>query len=109
MSGRRVSSSEGTPDGTFGSARSYTDLPRGIGPGLRPSSTDSAFSVCAICDSINGICTAAVSYCDCTCETCICDTWPYLNCSWNRRTDSPYAPSVRLATASCSSRPRSVR
>ncbi len=37
-------------------------VPRWIGPGFRPSRTESAFSVCAICDSICGTTPAAVSY-----------------------------------------------
>lgn len=80
-----------------------------MGPGFVPSRTDSAFSVCAICDSICGICAAAVSYCDWACETVICEVCPYLNCSWYSFTDSSYVPSVLLAIASCSSKPRSVR
>jgi hypothetical protein len=66
-----------------------TDLPRGIGPGFRPRSSDSAFSVCAISDSICGIAAAAVSYCVRACSTFIFDTWPYWNFSSKSRRDSP--------------------
>ena len=58
---------------------SATVFPRGIGPGLLPTSTEIAFSSCAICCSIAGICADAVSYCDCACATFICETCPYSN------------------------------
>ena len=54
-------------------------LPRGIGPGLRPSRIDSAFSVIAICLRTFGISAAAVSYRDWAWATFISETWPYLN------------------------------
>ena len=49
MSGRRSRSSDGSPAGTAaGSFCSSTARPRRIGPGLRPRSTDSSFSLSAI-------------------------------------------------------------
>ena len=48
MSGRRASSSDGRPPGTAGKAIVSSVAGRSIGPGLRPSSTDSAASCSAI-------------------------------------------------------------
>ncbi|MCY1212053.1 hypothetical protein D9M72_237800 [compost metagenome] len=47
-SGRRDSSAAGRSAPIDGGCSSPTGLPRSIGPGSRPSSTDSAFSVCAM-------------------------------------------------------------
>jgi hypothetical protein len=78
MSGWRSSTCDGTPAGTPGIASSVIDFPRSMGPGLRPSRTQIAFCVCAICDSIPGICAAAVSYWERACSTFILETTPYL-------------------------------
>ncbi len=72
-----------------GGVRACKVRPRGTGPGLRPSSRHRAFSVWAICRSRAGIWALAVSYWDWAWATAISDTCPYLNWSWNRRSDSP--------------------
>ena len=46
--------------------------------GLRPSSTDSASSCCAICSSSCGIVASEASYSDWLCASSICETSPYL-------------------------------
>ena len=58
-----------------------------MGPGLRPNKRQMPFSVWAICISICGIVTAAVSYCVRACSTVMRLTCPYLFCNSKSFTD----------------------
>ena len=54
MSGRRCSSADGRSAGISGATSWSIVLPRGIGPGLRPSRIEIRFSCAAICCSMRG-------------------------------------------------------
>ena len=83
-------------------------LPRGIGPGLRPSRIEIRFSSAAICCSMAGIAAAACWYCDRICETSVCDTMPALKRRSKMRAVSPKFAAVACAISRWRSNARSV-
>ena len=100
--------SEGRPAGTPGRVSSSTGRPRGIGPGLRPIRTASAFSDCAIARSVAGTTAAAASNSETTCATSTCETTPPLKRRSKSVTASSRVFTVRREISSCLSRSRSV-
>jgi hypothetical protein len=77
-SGRCVSSSDGSPAGTTGVPSSSSGWPRVTGPGLRPTSTESAFSWRAMRCLSAGIAAAATSYCERACDNSTLEITPPL-------------------------------
>ena len=69
-SGRCSSSADGTPAGTgIRAASSVSERPRAIAPGLRPTSTLSAFSCCATCRSKSATLAAGLATSASNCRT----------------------------------------
>jgi hypothetical protein len=101
-SGRRSSSSDGSPAGTGGGTSACSGWPARIGPGLRPSRTDSAFSCWPIRASRRGISTSEASYSDWVWDSSSSDTVPPSNLSLNRRNELSRLAAVSRAI--CSSR-----
>jgi len=106
MSGRRSSSSDGTPAGTAGRISASRGKPRGMGPGLRPSSTLRAFSVWPIARSMSGRRASASSYSDSAWLKSTSEMIPF----WKRSSNNSRVPlrlsAVRWVISNCLSSAR---
>ena len=86
MSGRRSSSAEGRPGAMAGATRVSSARSRAIGPGLRPTSADSACSCRAMARRRSGIAATAASYSAVTCIISKSETAPPSRRTWNSST-----------------------